>query len=538
MEGAVPVDSVNVFVAAPSVLVPGADTGPLAGITIAVKDVIDVAGVVTSVCVPEFAAAHEAAAVTAPAVGRLDGRGATVVGKTVTDQLVCTPSPAPRCRRGHPSTRQDRAGSPAAPRPDRLPRSRPASSTRRSAPTPAARSGCRRATAASSGGDRPTGASTCGASSTSRGRSTPSGSSPETCRSSRRPPTSCSTTTPHRRSSPPRGSPSSPTASSRACSCRSPWRSRRRRPHGPTSPAAGACRAIEGRGVRPSTACSWRRCTPRRIPTSWCGLLDTASQVTDVEADDGSSVRAEVARVVRDATRERTVLSVRRRLRACPVVGAPETPAPACGSSAPASAGSEGGRLSCSRSVTTAICRSGVACLGAPGSDRAPSGGAERCSPPDRLAAYRTSSRHTPRGRPRASSPHLRDCRDARARSPPRSCSSVLGCVLMLEILAGRLLAPYVGISLETYTSIIGTVLAGIAVGHVERRQARRPHRPPPAARPDHRPRRRARAVHRAGGAVVRHDSAADGSRRTTMLLAFTGFFLPAFVLSAVTRWS
>ena len=37
--------------------------------------------------------------------------------------------------------------------------------------------------------------------------------------------------------------------------------------------------------------------------------------------------------------------------------------------------------------------------------------------------------------------------------------------VLMLEILAGRLLAPYVGISLETYTSIIGTVLAGIAVG-------------------------------------------------------------------------
>ena len=38
-------------------------------------------------------------------------------------------------------------------------------------------------------------------------------------------------------------------------------------------------------------------------------------------------------------------------------------------------------------------------------------------------------------------------------------------CVLMLEILAGRLLAPYVGISLETYTSIIGTVLAGIAVG-------------------------------------------------------------------------
>ena len=37
--------------------------------------------------------------------------------------------------------------------------------------------------------------------------------------------------------------------------------------------------------------------------------------------------------------------------------------------------------------------------------------------------------------------------------------------VLVLEILAGRLLAPYVGVSLETYTGIIGTVLAGIAAG-------------------------------------------------------------------------
>lgn len=37
--------------------------------------------------------------------------------------------------------------------------------------------------------------------------------------------------------------------------------------------------------------------------------------------------------------------------------------------------------------------------------------------------------------------------------------------VLVLEILAGRLLAPYVGVGLETYTAIIGTVLAGIAAG-------------------------------------------------------------------------
>jgi spermidine synthase len=39
------------------------------------------------------------------------------------------------------------------------------------------------------------------------------------------------------------------------------------------------------------------------------------------------------------------------------------------------------------------------------------------------------------------------------------------GAVLMLEILAVRLLAPYVGLTLETTTSIIGAVLAGIAIG-------------------------------------------------------------------------
>lgn len=39
------------------------------------------------------------------------------------------------------------------------------------------------------------------------------------------------------------------------------------------------------------------------------------------------------------------------------------------------------------------------------------------------------------------------------------------GSVLVLEILAVRLLAPYVGLTLETTTSIIGAVLAGIAAG-------------------------------------------------------------------------
>lgn len=37
--------------------------------------------------------------------------------------------------------------------------------------------------------------------------------------------------------------------------------------------------------------------------------------------------------------------------------------------------------------------------------------------------------------------------------------------VLVLEILAGRMMAPYVGVTLETFTGIIGTVLAGISLG-------------------------------------------------------------------------
>lgn len=37
--------------------------------------------------------------------------------------------------------------------------------------------------------------------------------------------------------------------------------------------------------------------------------------------------------------------------------------------------------------------------------------------------------------------------------------------ILVLEIMAGRMLAPYLGVTLETFTGIIGTVLAGISLG-------------------------------------------------------------------------
>ena len=42
---------------------------------------------------------------------------------------------------------------------------------------------------------------------------------------------------------------------------------------------------------------------------------------------------------------------------------------------------------------------------------------------------------------------------------------STSAVVLVLEVLAGRLMAPYVGVSQETFTGVIGTVLAGIALG-------------------------------------------------------------------------
>ena len=39
-------------------------------------------------------------------------------------------------------------------------------------------------------------------------------------------------------------------------------------------------------------------------------------------------------------------------------------------------------------------------------------------------------------------------------------------CTLVIEIVAGRVLAPAIGVSLYTWTSIIGIVLAGISVGN------------------------------------------------------------------------
>jgi spermidine synthase len=40
------------------------------------------------------------------------------------------------------------------------------------------------------------------------------------------------------------------------------------------------------------------------------------------------------------------------------------------------------------------------------------------------------------------------------------------GCIMILELVAGRIIAPHVGVSLYTWTSIIGVVLAGISLGN------------------------------------------------------------------------
>lgn len=106
--------------------------------------------------------------------------------------------------------------------------------------------------------------------------------------------------------------------------------------------------------------------------------------------------------------------------------------------------------------------------------------------------------------------------------------------VLVLEIVAGRILAPYVGVSLQTFTGIIGTILAAIALGAwLGGRFADR-----------HDPDRILGPLLIAGGVLaivtpafvhVFGPSVQGESPVVIVLLAAIGFFLPAAVLSAVT---
>ncbi len=105
-------------------------------------------------------------------------------------------------------------------------------------------------------------------------------------------------------------------------------------------------------------------------------------------------------------------------------------------------------------------------------------------------------------------------------------------CVLVLEILAARLLAPYVGVTLETTTGIIGVVLAAISTGTWAGGRL--------ADQVD--PRRMVGPLLAGGGAaalfvvpIVRLlGPAADGSGASIVVMAASAFFLPAALLSAV----
>ena len=105
--------------------------------------------------------------------------------------------------------------------------------------------------------------------------------------------------------------------------------------------------------------------------------------------------------------------------------------------------------------------------------------------------------------------------------------------VLILEILAGRLLAPHVGVTLETYTGIIGTVLAGISLGTWLGGRA--------ADRTD--PRRLLAPLLVAGGILallivpvigIVADLRPGGGPAAITLYAAAAFFAPSAVLSAV----
>jgi amidase len=65
----------------------GAGSGPLAGLTLAVKDIYDVAGQKTGFGSPDWLRTHAPATRTAPVVQRLLDAGAHLVGKTHTDEL-------------------------------------------------------------------------------------------------------------------------------------------------------------------------------------------------------------------------------------------------------------------------------------------------------------------------------------------------------------------------------------------------------------------------------------------------------------------
>lgn len=80
-------DTARAFMPYPDAPVPQAGTGPLAGLSFAVKDLFDVVGYPTSGGQPFLLAMSGIKQVTAPTVQKLLDAGARFVGKTITDEL-------------------------------------------------------------------------------------------------------------------------------------------------------------------------------------------------------------------------------------------------------------------------------------------------------------------------------------------------------------------------------------------------------------------------------------------------------------------
>jgi len=80
-------DPLGAFAPGDEVRIAGAAEGALAGLTFAAKDIYDVAGHVTGCGSPDWRRSHRPAAATAPAVAALIDAGATLVGKTLTDEI-------------------------------------------------------------------------------------------------------------------------------------------------------------------------------------------------------------------------------------------------------------------------------------------------------------------------------------------------------------------------------------------------------------------------------------------------------------------
>jgi len=80
-------DSLNAFCRHTHVEVAGAKNGPLVGLTFGVKDIYDVAGVKTGFGNPDWLATHPIADKTAPIVKLLLEAGASIVGKTHTEEM-------------------------------------------------------------------------------------------------------------------------------------------------------------------------------------------------------------------------------------------------------------------------------------------------------------------------------------------------------------------------------------------------------------------------------------------------------------------